>query len=391
MNNKILFTILDGAADIPDKNGNTPLSIARKPYLDMLAKHSHYGLWQARIPSGYNIASATDLTTLQMLGCADYPGRGYLEALGIGLQPNPGSVCLRANFATVNEKRNIIDRRAGRDEKGLDELASAVNELKIEDVKFSVYRSVGHRAVVVAEGKNLSAKISDSDLGGEIRRFMPLDGSKSAKKTADVLNNFAQKAYDILSRHPVNKKRKIPANFLLMRGAGMPMKTQPFHKHFGLRAASISAVGIIKGISRFLDIDVINVKGATGHLNTNLEEKLNETLSALIRYDLVILHINGADEAGHDKNFEAKKSFIERIDEIIFKEISTNRNLNIVVTSDHITNSKTGQHTPGPVPLIIYDTEEVAEGIESFNEKNCSEGFITDNPMEKVLVSLRRK
>jgi len=393
MNNKILFLILDGAADVGAK---TPLSEARKPNLDMLAQHSLCGMFEPIMPPGYNIASFSDITTLQLLGCFDYSkytGRGYFEALGVGIKTRPGSVYLRANFSTVDKKWNIIDRRAGRADEGLDDLTEAINNIgKIDDVRVRLHKSAGHRAVLVLEGLGLSSKVTDSDTGEitGIKEIKPTDKTREARTTADILNKFMKKAYEVLSSHPANQKRKIPANFLLLRGAGEYIKVPSFKEKFGLSACVVTGVGIIKGIARFLDITVIEVPGATGHFNTNLEGKISAVSNALDDYDFVILHLNGADESGHDKNFELKKKFIEKADEIVFSNVIKHRNINIAVAIDHTTSSKTGKHETGPVPFLIYDGEE-SNNIEKFDEVHCNQGFHTANPMERVMLSLARK
>jgi 2,3-bisphosphoglycerate-independent phosphoglycerate mutase len=387
---KLLFIVMDGAADLPDAEGKTPLSTAKKPNLDMLAAHSYCGLWEAKVPKGYNIASFSDIAILQLLGCDDYPGRGYLEALGIGMSPELGSVCLRANFATVDSKQNIIDRRAGRDENGLDELAASLDGGEIDGVRITFRRSVGHRAVLVLEGKELSAAVSDADVGGEIKEVRPLDDSEAAKRTAAILNRWMKTAHNILNNHPVNKKRKIPANFILLRGAGAAVPTIPFERKFGMKGAAISGVGIVKGIARYLGMDVIEVEGATGHFDTNLKAKLNAVMRAFENHDFVLLHVNGADEAGHDKDFKKKKEFIERVDAEIFAPILKLRHIDIVVAVDHITSCASGKHELGAVPFLIYDASDGNNDIPKFDETNCANGIYTKNPMERIIIELKR-
>src|SRR3989304_4739680 len=113
---KILFVVLDGAAEPPGEK--SALETATKPNLDFLTRHSYCGMWIPTIPEGYNIKSLSEIGILQLLGYnpEESPGRGYLEALGIGLSAQKDTVYMRANFATVDGKMNIVDRRAGRDD-----------------------------------------------------------------------------------------------------------------------------------------------------------------------------------------------------------------------------------------------------------------------------------
>lgn len=382
------MVILDGAPDVGLK---TPLAEAKKPYLDQLASHSYCGVWSARFPKNYSITNFSDIGTLQLLGCYDYPGRGYLEALGIGLTVDKNVIYLRANFATVKKNGNgykIVDRRAGRDEKGLDELTKEINKIKIKGAKIKFYRSVGHRGILVLSGKELSWKITEADKGIGIEKIKALD--KKAKKTADILNEFVEKCYQLLDKHNINKKRKYSANFLLLRGIGHHIDTKPFKQKFGLNAVSISGVGIVKGVSKFLGIKYIDVIGSTGHVNTNLAGKIDTVVKALRKNDFVVLHINGSDECAHDKDPKAKKEFIEKVDKIVFSKIIKLKHINIVVTSDHITSSKTGMHVKGNVPFLIYSPEEDIDIKRSFCE-HMKKDFVTNNPMSKILLNIKNR
>ena len=304
--NKTLFIILDGA---PEK-GQSAYSLAKKPNLDFLAQHSVCGLWKGPlVPKGYNIKSLSDVATLELLGYSwhENPGRGFLEALGIGLKPKKNAIYLRANFATVKNGK-IIDRRAGRDEKGLEKLSKKLN-MTIDGIQIRFHRSVGHRGVLVLSGKGVSKDITDGDLGKKKPCEINAKNNKG-KKTAIILNKFLKKVNELLDKNPINKKRKFPANYILLRGAGSVKKAESFRKKFGLHACSISGVGIISGISRYVGIDVIKVNGATRKINTNLKAKIQAAIGALEKYDFVVLHINGLDICGHNRDIEAKKRFI---------------------------------------------------------------------------------
>src|SRR4030042_829532 len=156
---KILLVVLDGAGDTGNQ---TPLSLASKPNMDGLARQGRLGL----LDMGYKKDVDSDVGYLNLLGCyskQDYPGRGYLEALGLGLDPGPKDVCIRANFATLDASGTLTDRRAGRDETGLEELAERLDGMEIDGVKFSCRKSSGPRLVMVPSGEGLSEKIEPND------------------------------------------------------------------------------------------------------------------------------------------------------------------------------------------------------------------------------------
>ena len=383
--NKTLFIILDGAAE----KGKSAYSIARKPNLDFLAQHSVCGLWRGPIvPRGYNIKSLSDVATLELLGYSwhENPGRGYLEALGIGLKPEKNAIYLRANFATVKNGK-IVDRRAGRDEKGLDMLSKKLN-MKIDGVQIKFRRSVGHRGVLVLSGKGLSAAITDGDIGKKTIQKIYAKNPKG-KKTAKILNEFLKKSNEVLGSSGINKKRKMPANYILIRGAGSVKKIESFKSKFFLSGCSISGVGIMSGISRYIGIDVLKVKGATGKLDTNLKAKIHAAINALEKYDFVILHINGLDICGHSKDFKGKARFLEKIDRDVFSQMLKLKHINIVIASDHETSSKSGEHMFGPVPILLYSPKGITNKIKIFDEVHCKKGFFADNPMRKMMMAFK--
>lgn len=398
---KFLLVILDGAAD-----KKSAFAKARKPHMDMLAANSCCGLWSGpyapradgRKTNGrrsrhaplrhfaFNPRSMSSVATLEILGYSwrDEPGRGYLEALG-ALKTVKNSVYVRGNFAFVR-KAKIVDRRAGRDEAGLDVLVRDINKkiAAINGIKVKVRRLFGHRVVVVLTGRGLDRHVSDADMGPAVKKIRPL--SSKARKTADVLNEFAKRSHALLSPHPANKKRKVPANFILLRSAGSYQKAESFRKKYGLHACSVSGVNIIRGTSMYLGIDVIDAP--LSQLEDDLHARAEKAVDALEKYDFVVLHINGADTYAHNKDFSGKVRYIEKIDREVFSQLLRLRSVSIAVISDHITNSRSGEHVFGPVPFLVYSPDEDGDGTARFDEKSCR-SFVTDSPMKKILGVVR--
>lgn len=378
---KTLYIILDGASDRP-----SAFAKAKTPNLDKLAENGYCGIWTGPHAPHYNAKSMSSVATLQLLGYSyhDEPGRGYLEALGINLKPGRNSVCFRTNFGTVDKNMNIIDRRSGRDTRGFDTLAKSLNKKirKINNVKVRLYRSVGHRNVLVFAGKGLDKNVSDGDIAS--RKPAKIRAKKkNARKTARIVNEYLKLSHEFLSKHPINKKRKMPANYLLVRAAGSVMKVPSFRGKYGFNAVTINGIGIVKGIARY-----VGIKVATPNLWENYEKKITPRIKLaeklLKRRDFVLLHINGADIHSHDKNFRKKTRFLEQVDKEVFSGVAKMRNVNVIVISDHITLSKTGEHVFGPVPLLIY-TARGKNKIRKFDEEHCKKGFVTRNPMKKLL------
>lgn len=388
---KVLFIILDGAAE--PHGSRSALAEADMHHLNQLASVSECGMWTGPDAANYNPKNMSSIATLEILGYSsrDEPGRGYLEALGIGLMPKKNSISLRANFCTVDKNLNIIDRRAGRDYTGLDDLANLLNQKikKIGDVSIRLYRSVGHRNVLVLNGRGLSKNVSDSDSASKkAEKIKALD--KKSQKLAEILNKYNQLSGKILSESKTNKIRKIAVNWVLLRAAGTPKNVKSFRKSFGYNACSISNVGIIKGVSKYLGIDIINTHEPDEDCEKDMTKKTRTAINSFDRYDFVILHINGADICAHDRNFRKKVEFLEKVDREVFSQAVSMKDIIIAVVCDHATSSKTGEHFFGPVPFMIYSPyhDDIVPG--RYNEKECI-GFVTDSPMKKIIAIMGEK
>jgi 2,3-bisphosphoglycerate-independent phosphoglycerate mutase len=401
MNKKVLFVILDGIADDTEI---TPLMMASKPNIDMLTKNGFSGLIENREGSHPD----SGISNFVLLGYPkeEYPGRGFLEALGINLRITPGSVYVRANFATVKQVMEdrfkmgnyeprlvVVDRRAGRDSSGLFEMSKAIKEFFLDGVRIDFYKSLGHRGVVTLNSVDVCPDVSDSDPGIEGKDVLdvkPLKDENNAFKTAAALNKFSKEVYKILKEHPSNKYRKIPANYVLLRDASCYQHVRSFKDRFGINGACVAASPVIKGIARAMDIHVEEVPGATADLKTDLKAKVLKALDLLNTYDFVVLHILGCDITSHDKNPKLGSMFIEKIDREVFKRILEYTNFEktlLVVCSDHPTSSKTGEHIQGFIPFLFYTSGIESNKIDKLDEKSCRQGPLIniEDFMEEVL------
>lgn len=372
---KFLLTVLDGGGDVGKE---TPLSLAKKPNIDSLAEKGKCGL----LDIVYGKTVNSDFGYMNLLGCysrEEYPGRGYLEALGIGLDPNPKDICIRGNFATLDSEGNVIDRRAGRDEKGLDRFCDILDGMEIDGVRFIVRKSAGHRVVIVMKGKRLSDRVIPND---PLKTGVPLPQVKArgseGKFTASVLNKFSTKAHSILLKEPENKRRKLPANVIMIRNVGKKKKVKSFYKRFKLSGCCIAGVPIAKGVARFVGMDVAEVEGANGMPDTNLEGKFKKLEDCLEEYDFVFLHINGTDILSHDAKPKDKRKMIEKIDKLM-EGLKEFEDMVFMVTCDHRTASdpkfKGYRHTTDPVPFLISGYGIKPNDVKRFDEASCRHGI----------------
>lgn len=397
---KILLIVIDGLGDRPIKrlDNKTPLESAKTLNLDYLASKGVCGLiepfyfpWQ-KYPR-------SDTAHLALLGCDPkdfYLGRGVYEVVGEGMDIRKGDVALRANFGTVDKNLKIINRRAGRIN-NTRALVKALVGIKIKGVKFLIEKSLGHRAVLLLRGKNISSAIGGGDVdkktGIKAKKIIPLDKSEKAKFTADVLNEFIKEVHKRLENHPLNKKRKrqglLPANYLLLRGAGQFKETPSFSKKYNLKAGCIAAGHVYRGVAKVLGMDLINVIGATGNTDTNLKGKVSAIKRSLKKYDFIFCHIKATDILSENGDCFGKMKFIEKIDKSI-RPLLNLKDTVVVITADHSTCCEMKRHCKDLIPVLIYSSsDDLKEPRIKFSEKACKKGglgkFKQINLMKKIL------
>ncbi|MHC1585278.1 MAG: 2,3-bisphosphoglycerate-independent phosphoglycerate mutase [Candidatus Syntropharchaeia archaeon] len=368
MSSKAVLIVCDGMGDRPVR-GKTPLQIAETQNMDSISKEGINGLMD---PISPGIVPGSDTSHLSLLGYDPhqyYRGRGPFEALGAGMELERGDVAFRANFATVDDNMNIIDRRAGRF--GHEELAKVLN-MNIEGVDILVRHTVEHRCALVFRGKGLSDKISDVDPHeeGKIRKCIPLDNSEEAKRTAEIMNKYIGMCHDILRDHPLNEGRKLPANIILPRGAGMYKDVE---RRFRFRSACIAGAALYKGVAKFVGMDVLDVEGTTGRFDTNLISKKRAALKALEKYDFVFIHVKGTDNVSHDGDLEKKIEMISRIDRELMDGF-VDLDSYVIITADHSTPVSIRRHSSDPVPIAIKGEGVRIDDVSSFDELSAVRG-----------------
>ena len=372
---KILLVVLDGVSDRPI-DGKTPLQMAKKPNLDLIASLGINGIMD---PISPGIRPGSDVSHLALLGYDPYKvytGRGPLEAAGVGIRLEEGDVAFRCNFATMKDGI-VVDRRAGRIRDN-SELAKAIQEGVNLEVGIIFKRSTGHRAAMVLRGKGLGSNVTASDPkhDGESVRGVDAIGPES-ERTANILNEFIKQAEKILENHPINKERKRsgkpPANTIIIRGAGTVQKIETFSEKYGLSGAVIAATGLIIGIGRRYGLEYIETEGATGGVDTNISAKVKNAINALNDHDFVLLNIKGADEFGHDGRIEEKIQFISKIDKA-FEPIIGLKDTLVVVTADHSTPIAVRDHSADPVPIMIKGSGIRVDNVRTYDEISAATG-----------------
>jgi len=378
---KVIFIVCDGLGDRPIESfgRKTPLEAANTPNLDKLAQSGISGVMNT---VDIGVRPGSDTAHLALFGYDPdvyYNGRGPFEVAGIGMDVKPGDICFRANMGTVDENLIAVDRRAGRID-DTQEFVDLLNNTEIDGVTFLLKKGVGHRVGLIMRGKGLSPNITDCDPhaeGVKIHEAQAKDNTPEAKFTADTLNKFLDLAYQKLKILPTNiereKQKMLPANYILVRGAGTLPTLTSFYDKYHLKAVCIAGGGLYKGIAKLIGMDTPEIKGATGKPDSNLDAKIQAVLDLYDKYDFFFVHFKAADSLGEDGNCEGKKEFIEKIDKCLMPLFKLQNDL-IVVTADHSTPCDLKAHSADDVPVTIYGKAVRDDDVEHFNERECAKG-----------------
>ena len=383
---KAVIVIGDGMADRPvrELGRKTPLEVAKKPSLNWVAETGVCGIIDTIAPG---VPPGSDTAHLALLGYdvfKVYTGRGALEAIGSGVEIQPGDVAFRCNFATVDDNFRVLDRRAGRIEtQYASQLARDLKKVSHKEAQVTFQNTVQHRAILLLRASSLSAMVSDSDpqkVGKQVSEIQPLEDSAEAKKTAKIAEGLLQRYHEILKSHPVNEERKkkglLPANVILCRGAGTLPGLTTLSLRYGIQAAAIAAMPLVRGVCKIAGMTLLNVSGATGTYDTDARAKAKAAIQALKSNDLVLVHVKATDIASHDGNAEQKIRMIEKIDDMvghIVKNVDMDETF-VAVTTDHTTSLLTGEHEGDPVPVAITGPGVRTDEIREFDERACARG-----------------
>ena len=372
---KIVLLVVDGLGGLPmEPGGRTELEAADTPNLDRLAAASDLGLSR---PVAAGVSPGSGPGHLGLFGYDPLRfqvGRGVLSALGVGFDLQKSDLAARINFATLDDSGKISDRRAGRipSEKG-EELVVLLNEnMELGGAEVSIFHEKEYRAVAVFRGEGFSGELSDTDpqrVGLEPLPVEPQDGSKEAKKSAEVANAFVRKANEILhDQHP--------ANTVLLRGFGMHPALPSFEDAYKLDAAAIASYPMYKGLARLAGMELLKEgEGIAGEFET-----LKNNWDA---HDFFFLHVKPTDAAGEDGDFDRKASVIEEVDAQIPGLLELGPDA-IAVTGDHATPSKMRSHSWHGVPVLVNSpyTLPTADG---FGERACAGGTLGIFPAEEIM------
>ena len=377
---KYIILLGDGMADRPHAGlgGKTCLQAAKTPNMDLLASRGQVGMVRT-VPEGFPPGS--DVANLSVMGYDPrkyYSGRSPLEAASIGVELGPDDVAFRCNLVTLRLSggKSAVPgkgRRAIMEDFSAGHISTQEARILIEELDSKLgsdhlrfYPGVSYRHLMVWKGGKDKIEctpphdIQDKD----ILDYLPRGEGD------EVINALMEESTELLLAHPVNKARqengKRIANSIWLWGQGKRPSMPTFREKFGLEGSMISAVDLTKGIGIFAGFEVITVPGATGWIDTNYVGKAEHALFSLKTKDIVYVHVEAPDEAGHTGDLKNKLKAIEDFDEFVVGNIVHGMKqfdeYRIMVLPDHPTPVELRTHTSDPVPFIIYDNTKERQG-----------------------------
>ncbi|MFW5985368.1 MAG: cofactor-independent phosphoglycerate mutase [Halanaerobiaceae bacterium] len=388
MAKKFLVLLIDGMADYPleQLGGKTILEAADTPALEGITASSEVGTLKT-VPEGY--APGSDVANMSVMGydpACYYTGRSPFEALSMGVELDSEEVSLRCNLVTLSqeteyENKVMEDYSAG--EISSEEAAELITSCQenLGNEKFKFYSGVSYRHLLVWKGGNPEIEltpphdISDQKIGA----YLP-QGSGNTE-----LLDLMKRSTEFLPEHEVNQRRRndglAPANSIWLWGEGTRPKLDSFAEKYGLSGSVISAVDLIKGLGIAAGLKIVDVPGATGRIDTNFSGKAEAAVDCLQSGDdFVYLHVEAADEAGHQGEIDTKIKAVEKVDHLVLKyilqEIGSTEELSLLVLPDHYTPISLKTHVSEPVPFLLYRNYQPGKKefrVDQFSEKKAAQ------------------
>jgi 2,3-bisphosphoglycerate-independent phosphoglycerate mutase len=395
---KHVILVGDGMGDYPleELGGRTPLEAAETPNMDRVAA---CGIGRVRtIPEG--MPPGSDVANLSLMGYDPrryLTGRSPLEAASMGVELAPDEVAFRMNLVTLERRSDdeavITTHSAGDITTGEGRLLVEALRGELEDERIALHPGVAFRHLLVwKDGPQEAQTIPPHDV---LEQNM---GHYLAAADRDPVVALIRRSWDLLESHPVNEERRnrglSPATSVWLWGQGKPPAMPPFESRYGLRGGVISAVDLIKGIGMYAGFRPIHVEGATGFLDTNYEGKVREALSALETEDLIFLHVEAPDEAGHSGHAGTKVTAIERFDARIVGPMlegleAMGSDYRVLVASDHYTPIVRRTHTPEPAPFAWARKGELSDPrpVRPFTEAEAERSGLLLDPGHGIMAA----
>jgi 2,3-bisphosphoglycerate-independent phosphoglycerate mutase len=375
---KYCVLIIDGAADlpVPGHGDKTCFELAKTPNLDAMARKGELGLART-IPEGIEPSSSN--ACMSVLGydpSVHRIGRAAIEAKSLGIAFNKEDSLFRCNLVSVIDGK-MADYSAGHiTTEEARQLIEALNST-LGNNNLHFYPGLAYRHIARMMGRQdvLQAECTPPhDISGKpVKEYLPKGPG------SDYLLDLMNRSEKVLKEHPVNIARKsrgeLPATTIwLFWGSGLGSGMPSFKQTYGLNAAVTSAVDVIKGLAGMLEIDAIEVSGVTDGMDNNFTGQAEAALDALKAKDMVVIHVEATDEAGHEGSADEKIEAIQITDREIIGRIRAWEGgpLRVLIMPDHPTPIIIRTHNADPVPFLLWGDGIDSNGAKRFTEKEAT-------------------
>ena len=393
MSRKYVIVVPDGAADRPLQmfGGKTIFEAAEKPNIDFIAMNGRQGLCQTVPPT---LQPGSDVAMMAVLGYNPvkyYTGRAPIEAVAQGIDVSENDWIFRCNLVTTAGGK-MVDHSSGNisSEEGKKFIDDLNKEFGNDRIRF--YPGVGYRHLMIVNGydfSDLQLQPPHDHIGKKIEDLLPRG------KNSEVLVELIKKSEKLFKDHKVNLTRrnlkKNEASSIWLWGHGKKARMEAFKNKYGLNGAAITAVDLVKGLAYLIGFDFIKVEGATGYFDTDYRAKGLAAIEAIKKYDIVLVHVEATDEAGHAGQAEVKKKALEEIDKHIvgpvMKELKKYNSWRVLVMPDHPTPVSTRGHTGEAVPFAMMGDGISSEVHLPLGEKNAAKTGVKINNGYELMES----
>jgi len=411
---KYIVVILDGAADLPFEDTDTPydgqttLEAASIPIIDLMARQGRVGLART-VPEGFEPSSAAACTSILGYDPVRYGvGRGAIEAAGMGIELSDGEVALRVNTLIIEDgfmSSYACDHIETASSRALiEELA-----LELNDDTFTLHPGIAYRHLLVVKGhpELLDVQftpphdITDQSIDGHLPRGGSAGADSGAGSGADLLLGFMERAHKLLPTLPANLDRIAhglrPCTDLWPFWPGVkPTGLVSFSERFGKTAALSSGVDLLGGMAVLFGLTRLDIEGVTDGLDNDFARQATESLDALDDHDLLVIHIEAPDEEGHAGNLQGKMAALEKIDSQVMTRVLTyakqqgDEGVRVLVMPDHPTPLALMTHTGEPVPWVLWGTGIAESGapVGAYNEFEAADTGILLDPATQLMELL---
>jgi 2,3-bisphosphoglycerate-independent phosphoglycerate mutase len=333
------------------------------------------------------MAAGSDVAIMSLLGYdpqSCYTGRAPIEAAAQSIALKPDDWVFRCNLVTTADEA-MVDHSAGHI--STKEAKTLITELaeSISSDEITLYSGVSYRHLAVINGLDFSKVVTQAPhdfIGEKLSKILPRG------KQADFLNQIIATSSQLFKNHPINKVRRDlgenPVSSVWLWGQGQRASMEQFETKYGRKGAVITAVDLVRGLARLIGFDLISVDGATGYLDTNYAGKGEAAIEAIDEHDIVVVHIEAPDEAGHSGSAEQKKEALEQIDRFIvgpvYEALGAYEQFRILVMPDHPTPVEERCHIGEPVPFAMAGSGIKGVLSKPYSERNSFEcGFEIQN------------